>query len=91
VNADGIYFHSKAHRHGDIADTQHPTPTNGRQILLLILDPLYMIMQTTIIEITVAGALIMKPNFCNEDYYLLGKDTVILGRHMNEHAGPICW
>ena len=35
-------------------------------------------MQGTVIEITVVGAVIMKPNFCNEDSYLLPKDTVML-------------
>jgi len=35
-------------------------------------------MQGTVIEITVAGALIMKPNCCNADCYLLPKDTVLL-------------
>jgi len=45
---------------------------------LLVLDPLHTIMQGTIIEITVAGALIMTPNCCNEDYYLLPKDSVTL-------------
>jgi len=33
---------------------------------LLVLDPVHMIMQGTVIEITVAGALIMKPNCSNE-------------------------
>jgi hypothetical protein len=36
-----------------------------------------MIMQGTVIEITVAGALIIKPNFSNADCYLMGKDTVL--------------
>jgi hypothetical protein len=45
---------------------------------LLVLEPLHKIMQGTVIEITVAGALIMKPNCCNEDCYLLPKDSVIL-------------
>jgi len=45
---------------------------------LLFLDPLHPIMQGTVIEITVAGALIMKPNCCNEDCYLLQKGTVML-------------
>jgi hypothetical protein len=45
---------------------------------LLVLDPLHTIMQATVLEITVAGALIMKPNSCNEDCYLLPKDTVML-------------
>jgi len=44
---------------------------------VLVLDPLYKIMQWTIIEITVAGALIMKPNCCNAACYLLPKDTVL--------------
>jgi hypothetical protein len=34
-------------------------------------------MHETVTEITVAGALIMKPNCCNEDGYLLPKDTVM--------------
>ena len=45
---------------------------------LLVLDPLHTIMQGTVIEITVAGALIMKPNCCNADCYLLPTDTVML-------------
>jgi len=44
---------------------------------VLVLDPLHMIMQGTVIEITVAGALIMKPNCCNADCYPLPKDTVM--------------
>ena len=44
---------------------------------LLVLDPLHTIMQGTVIEITVAGALIMKPNCCNADCYLPPKDTVM--------------
>ena len=44
---------------------------------LLFLDPLHTIMQGTVTEITVAGALIMKPNCCNADCYLLPKDTVL--------------
>jgi len=36
-----------------------------------------MIMKGTVIEITVAGALIMKPNCCNADCYLLPKDTMM--------------
>jgi hypothetical protein len=44
---------------------------------LIFLDPLHSIMQGTVIEITVAGALIIKPNYCNEDCYLLPKDTVM--------------
>jgi hypothetical protein len=44
---------------------------------LLVLDALHSIMQVTVIEITVTGALIMKPNYCNEDCYLLPKDTVM--------------
>jgi len=44
---------------------------------LLVLDPLHSIMQGTVTEITVAGALIMKPNCCNADCYLLPKDTVM--------------
>jgi hypothetical protein len=36
-----------------------------------------MIIQGTVIEITVAGALMMKPNCCNEGCYLLPKDTVM--------------
>jgi hypothetical protein len=43
---------------------------------LLVLDPLHTIMQGIFIEITVARAL--KPNCCNEDCYLLPKDTVML-------------
>jgi hypothetical protein len=42
---------------------------------LLVLAPLHPIMQGTILEITVAGALIMNQNCCNEDCYLLPKDT----------------
>jgi hypothetical protein len=34
-------------------------------------------MQWTVIEITVAGALTTKQNYCNADCYLLPKDTVI--------------
>jgi hypothetical protein len=34
-------------------------------------------MQGTVIEITFAGGLEIKPNFCNEDCYLLPKDTVM--------------
>ena len=45
---------------------------------VLVLDPLHTIMQGTVIEVTVAGALIMKPKCCNEDCYLLPKDTVML-------------
>jgi len=45
---------------------------------LLVLVPLHTIMQGTVIEITVAGALIMKPNCCNADCYLLPKDRVML-------------
>jgi len=44
---------------------------------VLVLDPMHTIMQGTVIEITVAGALIMKPNCCNADCYLLPKDTVM--------------
>jgi len=44
---------------------------------LLVLDQLYKKMQWTVIEITVAGALIMKPNSCNADCYLLPKDPVL--------------
>ena len=44
---------------------------------LLGLDPLHTIMQGTAIEIIVAGALVMKPNCCNEDCYLLPRDTVM--------------
>jgi len=44
---------------------------------LLALDPLQTIMHWAIIVITVAGALIMKPNCCNADRYLLPKDTVL--------------
>jgi len=47
-------------------------------ISLLVLDPLHTVMQGTVIEITVAGALIMKPNCCNADCYLLPKDTGML-------------
>jgi hypothetical protein len=43
----------------------------------LVLDPLHMIMERKVIKITVAGALVMKPNCCNEDCYLLPKDTVM--------------
>jgi hypothetical protein len=43
----------------------------------LVLDPLHMIMKGTVIEITVARALIMKPNCCNADCYLLPKDTMM--------------
>jgi hypothetical protein len=46
-------------------------------ISLLLLDPLHTIMQGTVIEITVAGALIIKPNCCNAECYLLPKDTVM--------------
>ena len=49
---------------------------------VLVLDPLHMKMQGTVIEITVAGALIMKPNCCNADCYLLPKDTVMLQRDL---------
>jgi len=42
-----------------------------------VLDTLHTLMQGTVIEITVAGALIMKPNCCNADCYLLPKDTVL--------------
>lgn len=45
---------------------------------LLVLDPLHTIRQGTVTEITVARALIIKPNCCNEDCYLLPKDTVML-------------
>jgi len=45
---------------------------------LLVPDPLHTIMQGTFIEITVAGALIIKPNSCTADCYLLPKDTVLL-------------
>jgi len=45
---------------------------------LLVLVPLHTIMQGTVIEITVAGALKMKPNCCNADCYLLPKDRVML-------------
>jgi len=45
---------------------------------VLVLDPLHTIMQGTVIEITVEGSLIMKPNCCNADCYLLPKDTVLL-------------
>jgi len=44
---------------------------------LLFLDELYKIMQWTVIEITVAGALIMKPNCCNANCYLLPKGTLV--------------
>jgi len=44
---------------------------------LWALDPLHMIMQWTVIEITVAGALIMKPNCCNADCYLVPKDSLM--------------
>ena len=44
---------------------------------LLVLEPLHMIRQRTVIEITVAGALIMKSNCCNADCCLLPKDTVM--------------
>jgi len=44
---------------------------------LLLLDPLHTIMQGTVIEITVAGVLIMKPNCCNADCSLLPKDTLM--------------
>jgi hypothetical protein len=54
---------------------------------LLILDPLHIIIQRTVIEITVAGALIMKTNCCNEDCYLLPKDTVML---VDVAEGPAC-
>jgi len=47
------------------------------RLSLLVLEPLHMIMQGTVIEITVAGALIMKPKCCNADCYLLPKDTVM--------------
>jgi len=43
---------------------------------LLVLDQLYKIMQWTVLDITVAGALIMKPNCCNAACYLLPKDTM---------------
>ena len=45
---------------------------------VLVLDPLHTIVQGTVIGITLAGALIMKPNCCNADCYLLPKDTVML-------------
>jgi hypothetical protein len=45
---------------------------------LLDLDPLHTVMRGMVIEITVAGASIMQPNFCNEDYCFLPKDTVML-------------
>jgi hypothetical protein len=48
---------------------------------LLVLDPLCTTMQGTVIDITVAEALIMKPNCFNEDCYLLPKDTDI-GRYI---------
>jgi len=44
---------------------------------VLVLDPLHSIMEVTAIEITVARALIMNPNCCNADCYLLPKDTVL--------------
>jgi len=44
----------------------------------VVLDPPHMIMQGTVIEIIVVGALKMKPNCCNEDCYLLPKDSVVL-------------
>jgi uncharacterized protein YjhX (UPF0386 family) len=47
-------------------------------LYLLLLEPLHTIMQGTLIEITVARALIMKPNCCNEDGYLLPNDSVML-------------
>jgi len=37
---------------------------------VLGLDPLHMIMQGSVIEITVAGTLIMKPNCCNADFII---------------------
>jgi hypothetical protein len=54
-------------QHQQIADT----------LSVLGLDPLHTIMQWTVIEITVAGALTTKQNYCNADCYLLPKDTVI--------------
>jgi len=53
--------------HQQLADT----------LSLLVLDALHTIMQGTAIEIPVAGALIMKPNCCNADCYLLQKDNVL--------------
>jgi len=44
----------------------------------MVLDPLHTIMQGKVIEITVAGTLIMKPNCCIADCNLLPKDTVML-------------
>jgi len=44
---------------------------------LLVLDPLHTIMQRTVVEITVAGALIMKPKCSNADCYVLSKDGLM--------------
>ena len=45
--------------------------------LSLLLNPLHSIMQGNFTEITAAGALIIKPNCCNKDCYLLPKATVM--------------
>jgi len=48
---------------------------------LVPLDPLHTIMQGTVIEIIVAGALIMKPNYCKANGYLLSKHCAV-GRYI---------
>jgi hypothetical protein len=48
------------------------------KLSVLVLDPLHTIMHGTVTEITVAGALIVKPNCCNADCCLLPKDRVML-------------
>ena len=58
--------------------THRPPHQQMADPLLLILDPLHMIMQGTVIEITIAGASIIKPTFSNADCCLIGKDTVML-------------
>jgi hypothetical protein len=45
-------------------------------ISLLVLDTLQSIMQGTVIESTVAGALVMQPNCCNADCWTIIESTV---------------